>query len=228
MRRQHCKGCWKNLGQNEFYMKYFARLSIAFLTTLLWIFPVSVWPDDDVSANRLSGSTRAGAQSVWKHFSTKRTVVYYQTEAKLESLNRKLKLGRSAGFLGLFAGKESGSIAERLERKIDQIFENAQTLLDMHNCKSKIKIMVHADQNEVDQSYSNLVSKYNLSSLHTDYIAFYFHKLKTVYISLETVTEGVMAHELAHAIIDHYFIIRPPSKVAEMLARYVDKHLERD
>lgn len=209
-------------------MKYFARLSIVLFTTLLWIFPVSVWSDDDVSANRISDSVLAGAQSVSKHFPTKRTVVYYQTDAELERLNRKLKLRRNAGFLGLFAGKESGSITKRLERKIDRIFENAQALLDMHNCKSKIKIMVHVDQDEVDQAYSNLTSQYNLSSIHTDHIAFYFHKLKTVYISLETVTEGVMAHELAHAIIDHYFIIRPPSKVAEMLARYVDKHLERN
>ena len=211
----------------EFYMKYFAYLSIAFLVTLFGIFPVFAWSDEDVSVNRLSAIAQAGTHSSWKHFPTKRTVVYYQSEADLERLNRKLKLRRSAGFLGMFAGKESGSITERLERKIDQIFANAQALLDMHNCKSTIKIMVYPDKNGVDRAYAGLVSKYNLSSLHTDHIAFYFHKLKTVYISLETATEGVMAHELAHAIIDHYFIIRPPSKIAEMLAQYVDKHLER-
>ena len=209
-------------------MKYFVWLSIVLLTTLLWIFPVSAWCDEYLSEGRLSASAQASAQSAWRHFPTKRTVVYYQSEANLEKLNRKLKLRRSAGFLGLIAGKESGSITEGLERKIDQIFENAQALLDMHNCKSKIKIMVHADQNEIDQAYSNLASQYDLSSVHTDRIAFYFHKLKTVYISLETATEGVLAHEMAHAIIDHYFIIRPPSKIAEMMAQYVDKHLERN
>lgn len=209
-------------------MKYFARLSIAFLITLFGIFPVSAWSDDDLSTDRISASVQADAQSGWKHFPTKRTVVYYQAEADLERLNRKLKLGRSSGFLGLFGGGESGSIRERLGKKVDDIFKNAQVLLDMYNCKSIIKIMTYADQNEIDQAYSNLISQFNLSSIHTDRIAFYFHKLKTVYVSLETVTEGVLAHELAHSIIDHYFIIRPPSKVAEMLAQYVDKHLERN
>lgn len=219
-------------------MKYFTWLFIAFVIILLALFPASICGDDNLSVDTLSISAQAGAQSGppgptppldegWKCFATKRTVVYYQSEADLQRLNRKLKLGRSGGFLGLFAGKETGSITQRLERKLDHIFENAQDLLDMHNCKSEIKIMVYPEKDGVDRAYAGLVSKYKLSSVHSDHIAFYFHKLKTVYISVETATEGVLAHELAHCIIDHYFIIRPPSIVAETLARYVDKHLDR-
>ena len=36
-----------------------------------------------------------------------------------------------------------------------------------------------------------------------------------------------MAHEIAHAIIDHYLLIRPPRATAEILAHYVDEHLRR-
>jgi len=194
---------------------------------LLGTFHVAAWCDDSASARNLAGNAQAGAPSGWMHFVTKRTVVYYQSEADLKTLDQKLRVGRRGGFLGLFGGRESGSIIERLGKKIDDIFENVQALLDMYNCKSKIKIMVYTHQDEIDRVYADLTPQYNLPSVHTDYIAFYFHKLKTVYISLETVTEGVLAHELAHAIIDHYFIIRPPSKVAETLARYVDKHLKR-
>jgi Zn-dependent peptidase ImmA (M78 family) len=36
----------------------------------------------------------------------------------------------------------------------------------------------------------------------------------------------VIAHELGHAVCDHYFLVIPPEKVREMLASYVDAHLE--
>ena len=39
---------------------------------------------------------------------------------------------------------------------------------------------------------------------------------------------GVLAHEVAHAIINQYFAVPPPSKVQEILSQYVDKHLWGD
>ena len=37
--------------------------------------------------------------------------------------------------------------------------------------------------------------------------------------------QGMLAHEMAHSIIDHYLTVRPPKRSAEILARFVDKHL---
>jgi hypothetical protein len=37
--------------------------------------------------------------------------------------------------------------------------------------------------------------------------------------------EGILAHEIAHSIIDNYLLILPPKATAEILARYVDEHL---
>jgi hypothetical protein len=34
-----------------------------------------------------------------------------------------------------------------------------------------------------------------------------------------------LAHELAHAIIDHYLIVQPPKSTAEILARYTEEHV---
>jgi hypothetical protein len=39
--------------------------------------------------------------------------------------------------------------------------------------------------------------------------------------------EGMLAHELAHAIVDHYLLVRPPRPTAEIIARYVDSHLKK-
>ena len=36
---------------------------------------------------------------------------------------------------------------------------------------------------------------------------------------------GMLAHEMAHAIIDDFLQVRPPMASAEILARYVDAHL---
>jgi len=37
----------------------------------------------------------------------------------------------------------------------------------------------------------------------------------------------MLAHEIAHAIIDNYLSVRPPRATAEILARYVGKHLNK-
>ena len=36
---------------------------------------------------------------------------------------------------------------------------------------------------------------------------------------------GILAHEMAHAVIDHYFGVKPPKATAEILAQYVDAHI---
>ena len=55
--------------------------------------------------------------------------------------------------------------------------------------------------------------------------AWYIYESNTIYINADDVHEGILAHEMAHSIIDHYFSVRPPRATAEILARYVDKHL---
>jgi len=55
--------------------------------------------------------------------------------------------------------------------------------------------------------------------------ACYVYEQNTICINNDDVHEGVLAHEMAHAIIDHYLTVRPPRATAEILARYVDKHL---
>ena len=58
-------------------------------------------------------------------------------------------------------------------------------------------------------------------------MAWYLYQYHSIYINLEDLHEGILAHEMAHSIIDHYLIIRPPGATAEILARYVDSHLFR-
>ncbi|MBU1196823.1 MAG: hypothetical protein KKE62_15255 [Proteobacteria bacterium] len=57
--------------------------------------------------------------------------------------------------------------------------------------------------------------------------AWYRFNNNTIYLNVQDLHVGILAHELAHAIIDHFLTVRPPGQTAEILARYVDTHIER-
>jgi predicted Zn-dependent protease len=47
----------------------------------------------------------------------------------------------------------------------------------------------------------------------------------TIYTSEQDISDSVIAHEIGHAVVDHFFTVKPPEKIGEMLAQYVDVHL---
>ena len=57
------------------------------------------------------------------------------------------------------------------------------------------------------------------------FIAYYVFKINTLFTSEEKISANVLAHEIAHCVIDHYFSVIPPTKVAEMIAQYADAHI---
>jgi hypothetical protein len=44
-------------------------------------------------------------------------------------------------------------------------------------------------------------------------------------ITAEDFRVGMLGHEMGHCILDHYFAIQPPTKIAEMLCHYVDREI---
>lgn len=58
--------------------------------------------------------------------------------------------------------------------------------------------------------------------------AYYDYNTKSIYISVDHASQGVLAHEIGHAIINKYFPTPLPSKVQEILMQYVDKYLWSD
>ena len=59
-------------------------------------------------------------------------------------------------------------------------------------------------------------------------VALYSHKTKSITVYADRVTDGVFAHEIAHAVICNYFSEPPPRKIQEILAQYVDRYLWED
>lgn len=94
--------------------------------------------------------------------------------------------------------------------RIDRIINRVEAILDMWPENFTVHLYLHR------------------GALAPNEVAFYEHKTKALNISVDYASDGVLAHEVAHAIINQYFATPPPSKVQEILSQYVDKHLWGD
>ncbi len=104
--------------------------------------------------------------------------------------------------------------------KVDGIFLKAQDILDMKKAFKKVTINIYSNTRELKDAYTSIYKgKCNLR-------AWYRYSTNTVYLNVEDVHAGMLAHELAHGVIDHFLLVKPPSQTAEILARYVDTHLK--
>lgn len=114
------------------------------------------------------------------------------------------------------------SIEERIISRLESILLRAEQILAMDPSCMEIKIKIFRNREELSQEYLRLVG----SIQH--YKSFYIHGFETIYTSMQDISDSVISHEMAHVVIDHYFKVMPPEKTAELLAVYVDSHLERE
>ncbi|MFA6078657.1 MAG: hypothetical protein WC779_02805 [Candidatus Omnitrophota bacterium] len=94
--------------------------------------------------------------------------------------------------------------------RVDRIIERVENILDMRPGNFKVNIALKRGKLEGER------------------VAFYEYKTKTISISVDYATDGVFAHEVAHALIHHNFGTLLPSKMQEILTQYVDKALYND
>lgn len=148
------------------------------------------------------------------------TIIQYDRPEELEAMKSKLRadaLTRSLDRIFLGTGKNaSGS---ELGKTVDRMFQRVQLILDMPKPKMKVKIRVFRTRKEVSAAF------YEIAGRPADIPAFYWRETNTIYLETEGLTPGILAHEMAHAVIDDYFIICPPPKIAEMLCQYVDREI---
>ena len=114
---------------------------------------------------------------------------------------------------------KEATLEDQLGAKCDTIFRRVEEVLDMYPPGIHVTIRVLRNKSQLESVHEG---QYGFG---TDAIAFYLFETNTVYVGIGDLSEDVLAHEMAHAIIDHYFGVRPPRKVEEMLAMYADEHL---
>ena len=135
-----------------------------------------------------------------KVFKTNYTNVHYLKEDDLDDFIWRLG-GRKLEF---------SNEVEIASSRIDRIISRVQTILDMWPRNFKLDIYLHRDVLEFNK------------------VAYHDSASQSIHICVDYASDGVVAHEIAHAVISQYFSFSPPGKMNEILAQYVDKHLWSD
>ena len=188
--------------------KVAASLVIMFLLGSVLFYSILFAHDDEVLPD----------DENWSSMESNFFTIYYNPSANLEDMERMLTrrslyFDQAARYGEVTA---SGEICQRL----DKLYNRVQDVLDMHPKMPRIKIKIFKDRDELNDKYLKIFDKQG------DFKSFYIYKYNTIYTSENDIEDSVIIHEIAHAIIDHYFSVIPPEAVGEILAAYVDSHLE--
>ncbi|MBU1006742.1 MAG: hypothetical protein KKH08_04035 [Candidatus Omnitrophica bacterium] len=161
------------------------------------------------------------AQEEGRYVSGRFCSVFYEEGVSLREVNRRVNL-RFSDFYSPRAYREKADLPmdHILSEKFDAIFARVEDILDMYPSKVRVNIMIYKDRKGLDAAYEEIFNEPNTA------VSFYVYKTNTIYTTVKAMTEGILAHEMAHCIIDHYFVILPPRKIQEMLAVYADIHLK--
>ncbi len=154
----------------------------------------------------------ASAEEEWTAYKTNCCTVKYTDEEYLRTFTRRI-----GGFRFTSMGLDER--LSLLKPRIDTIMEKVQAALDMHPSDIRIAIQLYPDYKSLEKVFRQFTLMGNTP------LAFYSHKTKTIYLDVSSITDGVLAHEMAHGVINFYFKTPPPAKMQEILAQYVDLHL---
>lgn len=111
---------------------------------------------------------------------------------------------------------------DNLGMVVDALFGWSSGILDMrlHNYKGAIKVA------RTTEEIKNIAIKLYGHEAFSER-AFYIYELDTIYIAASDFTKEILGHEMAHAIINHFFVVQPPEKVQEVLAGYIEYQLHK-
>jgi len=142
--------------------------------------------------------------------------VYYAPQLDPQELARQLEI---RPLEKVITGE---SYPDNLGGRIDTLFSQACVILDMQLPSFHGIIKIGQDANQISGIYENIFAKELPENR-----SFYLYDANTIYISVENLKRGILGHEMAHAIISHYFVVLPPLKIQEVLAVYVEYQLRR-
>jgi hypothetical protein len=116
--------------------------------------------------------------------------------------------------------KEASTIPQRIAHKVDIILLKSEQILDMYPADFHVNIVFYENTAMLDDAYEEIMGE----RLHL--YSFYVYEDNTIYTTQKRINENILAHELGHALVNHYFVVRPPATVRELLSQYIDYHLE--
>ncbi len=145
------------------------------------------------------------------------TTLHYADKHLLNDFNDQIRLTRKLNYI--VRKKNIVTVEDEVLAKLDTLIEKAEVVLNMFPNNMRIHVVLLKDSGDVSASYKR---KYHKTVNH---IAYYSLSEDTIYISVDDARLRVLAHEIGHAIVDHYFKIRPPYNIHELMAQFTEKHI---
>jgi len=150
---------------------------------------------------------------------TEYTTLVFNSTADMITFNTAINYPSGNSLSFFFNSPELSTVQKNLIHKTDLLFQKVQMILDMRKKIRKVRVRLFSNEEQLQQAYVKIYNK------KKNVRGWYVYNFNTVFLNVSDVHEGMLAHELAHAIIDNFLAARPPRATAEILARYVDKHL---
>lgn len=148
---------------------------------------------------------------------TRYTKVIYQDIRQLQRFSDKITSPR----LTIRPGNHILATDE-IAARIDALVEKMEKILEIAPRRLQFTISLHDNQAAIRAIYAEIYHQ------DVDFKAFYAPKNATVYVSLSDLKLVVLAHEIAHVIIDFHFVVSPSVTIHEVLAQYAASQLLRD
>lgn len=152
---------------------------------------------------------------------TKYFTVYYAQDCSLVQLADRL---HAASFLHIDIFPQQNNIQDIqaiVSDLFDSLYLEVSDVIDIHMYSFEGTVRIMPGREELREILGAYFKKApNVAS-------FYSHANNTIYLSWPDLTLGVLVHEMAHAIISHYFVVPPSTKVQEILAGYVEYSIRK-
>jgi hypothetical protein len=162
------------------------------------------------------------AQQPTKIYQTQYATISYTEEKDLHTFTR----NTGSGLSFLRENPERNPLLAKTQ--VDKIVETVCSLLDMRPANFRFSITLYRTQTEVTTAFYRATAGANAykaqSMTGAAPISFYYHGTRNIAVAVDNITDGILAHEIAHAILSAYFTTPPPGPMQEILAQYMDKH----
>jgi len=149
--------------------------------------------------------------------------IYYSQDMDISKLSQQLNITTADRIIAGKAISWDISSYQPIAAMTDILYDIVGDMIDMHVYNFKGNIKICHDYTCLNKIYKTLFDK----DLAPYMASFYVSATGTIYISGENFRREVLGHEIAHAVINNYFVVSPPVKVQEILAKYIEYQLRK-
>ncbi len=144
-------------------------------------------------------------------------VIQYGNIQQLRDFNNKIYLGGAMAYE--LRQRRTFTVQDEVAAKFDIVTEKVQQVVDMHPKKLQYRVHLFTAAKDARQA---LFERYHKK---VKFISFYSRRDNLVYLSVKDARLQILAHELGHVVVEHYFKRSPPVRMHEIMAQYAEKHI---